>query len=367
MKRAKTSAGPSVLQLARLMKAQSGVEGRSAGGAPTADAAAAPCPPALTGGESVGKAKIDWCTLTWLPEPDEHIGATVQSLLLSIAGGRIQGEEAPGMYGYEFGVRYFVDVNGTRAHVGRVDYGGEFHKGRARLDLSGSACQLVNDWLALRTWAGRQWEVKLTRVDLAVDCLLGEFTVEDARDWYLAGDFNAGGRMPRHSTPGDWLTPQTVHGRTLEVGRRENGKMCRVYEKGRQLGDSASSWTRFEVEWRNNDRDLPLDVLTDCDRYFAGAYKCLQRLLDAMPERIPTHQKEGEIALEKLTVHARSAYGCLIDVLRVKLSASEVLDALARPGVPGRLLKSSLAEFMTAASPLHHLKDRSNETKHHRL
>jgi phage replication initiation protein len=267
------------------------------------------------------------------------------------------------MFGYESGIRFFMDVNGTACAVGRVDYGGLHHKGRARLDLSGSCCQLVKDWLALQTWVGQQPAVKITRVDLAVDCLMGEFTVETARDWYLAGEFRAGtsGAMPRHSTPGDWLTPETVYGRTLEVGRRENGKMCRVYEKGRQLGDAASSWTRFEVEWRNNDRDLPLDVLTDCDKYFAGAYKCLQLLLDAMPERIATHQKEGEIVLEKLTVHASTSYGKLIDVLRLKLTASEVLDVLSRPGIPGRLEKSSLAAFNLAASPSAYFKEKRYE------
>lgn len=329
-----------------------------------------PSPPSLTGGGRVTNvAKVDWLTVTWRPEPDEHISATIRSLFLSVVGDRVQGIEAPGMYGYASGIRFFVDVNGTQCAVGRVDYGGNHHKGRARLDLSGSCCQLVKDWVALQTWCGQQPAVKITRVDLAVDCLLGEYTVDVAREWYLDGEFRAGtsSRMPRHSTPGDWLTAESLHGRTLEIGRRENGKMCRVYEKGRQLGDSASSWTRFEVEWRNNERDLPLDVLTECDKYFAGAYRCLQVLIDAMPEAIPLHEAEGEIALDKLTVHARSAYGCLIDVLRVKLTASEVLDVLSRPGIPGRLQKSSLAEFHAAVSPAAFLKDRHEQAQRNRL
>lgn len=320
-------------------------------------------PPLLTGGEThlpgsavalrgpvSGDAKVDWCTVTWLPEPDECIGPTILSLLWSVIGSGVRSLPCGGMYGYEFGVRYFVDLAGTPHHIGRVDWGG-MHKGRARLDLYGSACGVVRDWFAVRLWVSQQFDVKLTRVDLAVDCLMGEYSVEDAVEWYQAGDFSAsvGGRPPRHSLVGDWLNP--VYGRTLEVGRRQNGKMCRIYEKGRQLGDSLSPWVRFEVEIRNNERDLPLDVLTECGRYFVGAYRCLERVLDAAATRIACRTKEQQISLRRLAWHAKSSYGHLIDVLRLRLSAAEVLDALARPGIPGRLSKSSLAEFINADSP----------------
>jgi phage replication initiation protein len=306
-------------------------------------------PPALTGGESPARAKVDWLTVTWYPEPDEHIPQTIHSLLVSVLG-NVSGVDAPGMFGYERGARFFIPLDdGKEHHVARVDYGGTHHKMRARLDLSGTACARVRDWFALQAWIAEQFDYKLTRVDLAVDCLEGEFDVEDARDWYLAGEFNAGGRMPRHSTPGDWLQPK--HGRTLEVGRRENGKMLRAYEKGRQLGDHSSPWTRFEVELRNIDRDLPLDVLIDCDRYFVGAYKCLQRLLDVAGERIPTHQKEGEIVIEKLIEYSRTSYGTLVHTLRGYLSAGDLLDAISRPGTPKRLEKASLAGFQPTGSP----------------
>ena len=270
------------------------------------------------------------------------------------------------MFGYQSGVRFFIDLDGSPQHVARVDFGGNHHKMRARLDMSGSACSQVKEWTGVQDWISRLFDYKLTRVDLAVDCLMGEFGVDHAVEWFHAGEFHAGGRRPRHSTPGDWLDPH--YGRTLEIGRRENGKMLRCYEKGRQLGDSASPWTRFEVELRNIDRDIPLDVLTDRDRYFTGAYKCLARILEAAAERIRTHQKEGEIALEKLTVHARSSYGQLLHVLRLKLSASEVLDELSRPGIPKRLGKASLGGFIQSGSiPDLHQKETSHENQRHRI
>ena len=307
------------------------------------------CPPALTGGESLQTgAKVDWLTMTWYPDPDEYIPATVHAWLTDHLGG-VMGEEVNGMFGYERGVRFYVPMSGSAVHVARVDYGGAHHGGRARLDISGAGCSRVLSWLSLQNLLQSLADSRLTRVDLAVDALNGEFTVEDAVHWYQAGDFNAGGRMPRHSLVGDWLDPK--HGRTLEVGRRENGKMLRCYEKGRQLGDQSSSWTRFEVEIRNNDRDIPFDILTNADSYFVGAYRCLERILDAAAERIKTHQKEGSISLDQLVTYAKSAYGQLFHVLRAQLTADEVLSSLSRPGVPKRLERASLGGFSIGSPP----------------
>jgi len=318
------------------------------------------CPPALTGGEKMGPqgAKVDWFTLTWLPVRDVNpdtgecddpgaLPRDLWALLSGWAGGSVVGQECAGRYGYTLGVAFSVVCHGSLVPIGRLDWGGTRHGGRARFDLSGSGCSRISRWGDVHGWAANLAAATITRVDLAVDCLMGEFGVDDAVAWLRAGEFRAAGsgRDPRHSTPGDWLDPQHPYGRTLEVGRRENGKMLRAYEKGRQLGDTVSPWTRFEVEIRNNDRDIPLDVIVQCDRYFVGAYKCLERLLDVAGERIATHQKEGEIALGRLVVHSRSAYGQLVDVLRLKLTAGEVLDVLARPGLPRRLQKSSLVAF----------------------
>lgn len=128
--------------------------------------------------------------------------------------------------------------------------------------------------------------------------------------------------------------------------------MLRCYEKGKQLGDQSSSWVRFEVELRNNDRDLPFDVLTRCDEYFVGAYRCLERVLDAAGERIKTHQKEGEIALEVMRGYARDGYGQLVHVMRVLgLSAEAIVEEISRPGVPRRLERAALGGFLNGSPP----------------
>lgn len=313
--------------------------------------------PSLTGGERVDefrkvkrglfnpRAVVDWLTVTWWADPDIAIEQTCRELLWCLIGPVTMLEEH-GMLGYEKGCRYYVEHEGTSIPIARVDWGGTYHGGRARFDLSGSACYLVERWDAFVAWCQQQPQYKLTRVDLAVDCLEGEYTVDDAVCWYRAGEFNAGGRPPRHELLGDWLEPR--YGRTLTVGRRENGKMLRAYEKGRQLGDSMSSWTRFEVELRNVDRALPLDVLLDPDTYFAGAYRCLQRLLDVEASRIKTDQRLTEISLGRLVEHARIAYGQMVTVLRARLTMAEVLDEIARPGIPKRLHRASLSWWQPA-------------------
>lgn len=314
-------------------------------------------PSAVTLGESSQaqrqRAKVDWLTATWKPEPDEHVPATVLDLLRGL-GLPVHAEDGPGHFGFAHGARLYVLLDdGAHHQVALLDWGGDRMRGRARLDLSGSACSRVADWKPMQDWLGAQWETTITRVDLAVDCLQGEFTVDDGVVWLKAGEFTTGGRPPRHSTPGDWLSPKPYYGRTLEIGRRENGKMLRAYEKGLQLKPgSGDKWTRFEVEIRNKDRDIPLDVLTRCDHYFSGAYTCLSQILDALPERIATHQKEGELSAEWLTELCAVSYGKFVGTMRLCMDADELLDLISRPGVPRRLEKAILAGYQPGSPPV---------------
>jgi phage replication initiation protein len=318
--------------------------GRWASGSAAAGQRPAPCPPSLTGGESLDRAKVDWLTCTFQPELGEILDLNIMEWLSPLLGG-CGAETVNGMHCYLNGLRFWAVEDGTSIHLGRLDWGGDARGGRARLELSGAGSSRVRNFVALRRELEALTDCKITRVDLAVDALHGEFGVEDVVDWYQSGDFNMGGRNPRHSLIGDWLAPK--HGRTFEVGRRENGKMMRAYEKGRQLGDQSSLWTRFEVEIRNNDRDIPFEVLTDSDSYFVGAYKCLERILDAAGTRIKTHQKEGEISLETLVAHAQNGYGRVLNVMRLTgVSCDDIVDQISRPGIPSRLERASLGGFL---------------------
>lgn len=318
---------------------------------------------------------MDWLTATFACGPfvdtetgeifdPDHLARQVWSELAAWVGPGVVGQETHGRYGYAHGVAFSFVLHGSLVPIGRLDWGGERMGNRARLDISGAGCSRIKAWRDVRTWCEQQTALVVTRIDLAVDLLQGEFTPTDALDAYHAGAFRAEGQgmQPRHSMPGDWENPAYLAGvgrrwgRTLEIGRRENGKMCRVYEKGRQLGDSDSDWTRVEVEWRNNDRVLPLAMLTDCDAFFAGAYEVCAQLLPVAAERVPTHQAEGEIALQRAIELTRAAYGQVVGVLKRKLSGDEIVALLAREGLPRRLQRSALAAFEHSGADA--LKDR---------
>lgn len=311
------------------------------------------CPPVLIGGEETVAAKVDWLTCTFLPELGELVDRNIADWLFPLLGGA-GGETVNGFHQYENGLRFWHVADGSVINLGRLDWGGQARAGRARLELTGHGCARVTDWRELRSRIEALSECTLTRVDLAVDLLEGQFDVDDAVEWYRGGDFRAGtsGKQPSHSTIGDWLDDEHPLGRTLMVGKRANGKMCRVYEKGRQLGDQASEWVRFEVELRNNDRDLPFEILTDCDTYFVGAYRCLERVISVAGTRIATHQKEGEIALEVMSGFARTGYGQVLNVLRATgLSFEQVFQEIARPGIPKRLERAALGGFVNGSPP----------------
>jgi phage replication initiation protein len=138
------------------------------------------CPPALTGGESPEKSifgvVVDWLTFTFLPAPDELVPRQFFDWLNSNLIKKVQAIDVPGMLGYEFGVKFFVMLDdGKEHHIGRLDWGGSFHKQRARFDLSGSGCALVKDWAAMQDFVGTFFDWSLTRVDLAADFIDGEY------------------------------------------------------------------------------------------------------------------------------------------------------------------------------------------------
>ena len=100
-------------------------------------------------------------------------------------------------------------------------------------------------------------------------------SIATALQWRDAGEFAANGRPPRSKLIDDLGSGE---GKTLYVGNRKNGKLCRVYEKGRQLGNPSSPWVRVEVEFRNKSRVIPWDTLINPGHYLAGAYPCFAYL-----------------------------------------------------------------------------------------
>jgi phage replication initiation protein len=128
--------------------------------------------------------------------------------------------------------------------------------GTAFLSLPGEACSLVKDWQLVKQFLEGTLKAKITRWDGAVDDIDGFNTVNNSVELYLSGAFNAGGNKPSCNLNGNWIEPDGK-GRTFYVGKRKNGKLLRVYEKGMQLGTLWDPWVRWEVELHNKDRIIP--------------------------------------------------------------------------------------------------------------
>lgn len=255
---------------------------------------------------------IDWCSATFVFDPASL--PVFMAELSRVLGLQLCIRDKRSRPGFKEGVVIEGLVELRLAPVAVLAWGGESQKGRALLELSGACCACVCDWRSMRDFVESLPEARLTRVDVAVDLHDGQFTVDDCRAWYEAGEFAFKQRKaPTSSFAGDWIGLN--EGRTFYVGKAKNGKALRCYEKGKQLGDAASSWVRFEVQFGNRDRELPFDVLTDPERFFVGAYPALQRLLDVAGDRIATLSKTSEVSIAHLLKHTRLAYGKVIDMM----------------------------------------------------
>jgi phage replication initiation protein len=199
--------------------------------------------------------------------------------------------------------------------------------------------------------------VKLTRVDIALDDFAGATGFEHARSAYIGGDFITRGKPPvcGEIRSGGVMVGDTIDyqgGSTFTVGTRAGGKLYRGYEKGKQQGDPASLWFRHEVELRSANREIPLHVLTDPDRYFAGFYPYTAEVLQiakaaaVVPSVIPCKRRDiqaakrtAQAALAASIENLKRVGGGVINVLREScgMTDSEITNLLIRDAVPRSL------------------------------
>lgn len=238
---------------------------------------------------------------------------------------------------------YTTRVNlGERAEYGLIAYGGDKQRGTVHVELNATACAHISDWQIVQQW-GETSGAKITRVDLAHDDLQAEIiSIAIARAWYDAGEFTTSGRPPDAHLIDDMGSGK---GKTLYIGARANGKMLRVYEKGRQLGDSSSPWVRVELELRNKSRILPWDILTTPATYLAGGYPCLA-YLSTIQDKIRTITKAVQITLGSMLRNLSIVGGKSFNVLRQVYAGDDtaLLNAITRDGIPRRLV--NYADFL---------------------
>jgi len=303
--------------------------------------------------EKAQLAFIDFLTVTipsrhkfWYDKFDGSAGdlaSVVQYYFLNPLGLVHDHDIKGGRNGYKNHWRIQVKTHDKKLEtVGFFAFGG--NNDTICISLTGAACQTLNqDSFSFIREFIEELQGKITRIDLAHDCLNGEVDLKTVRHWYDSGLFRA-------STRGKYPDCQFIDdcgsgkGCTLYVGSRESGKYFRAYEKGKQLGDKTSTWVRLELEILSKKRGIPYEILDKVSEYLSGGYDCLKYLSNEQ-SKIKTLQKSEQISYHHLEQYAKQSYGRFIDVmLQVYGGCPElVVEQLRRDdALPKRLIPASI-------------------------
>ncbi|WP_242007108.1 replication initiation factor domain-containing protein [Vibrio cincinnatiensis] len=256
-------------------------------------------------------------------------------------------ERRGGFSGYSHSAKLLC--NGTQAGLvawGAANFG-------YYVSFSGTGCAAVK-MDVLHKALQQMPSVKITRVDIAFDDFQGSVSVPYLREQYENGDFITRGTPPSYCyiesgslVPSDFKKKYGVvpdKGCTFYVGQRQNGKMFRGYEKGKQLDSKEyPDWVRHEVQIGNKSRIIPLDVLINSDSYFAGAYPALASILeDVEPVSISTSKIIVNAQLDKYLDVAKKQYGKFINFLSLIYDNPEIVikkmtSGLTIHDIPDRL------------------------------
>ncbi|MDP3798879.1 MAG: replication initiation factor domain-containing protein [Polaromonas sp.] len=233
-----------------------------------------------------------------LDTDDENL-AHLMALKFAELLGYTLGDHRPGRDYYD---HTFTIMNPLGQEVASVSGGGESQRDTFCFTLKGEGC----------TYARHGWEKrvseffgdlfpKITRIDLARDCWEhGQLSIEAAVKAYADHAFSYQNRLPSYTQHGCWIDG---HSRTFQVGKRESGKLIRVYEKGHQFGMMDDQWVRAEVELRSVNRVIPWAALLKPGEYFAGAYEFCHWLVhqgmdNIQPARVKTATKTAVVSVE---------------------------------------------------------------------
>lgn len=295
-------------------------------------------------------ANIDYLTFTFASEVfgvgDAEVIGKLSYLLQRAVGLIVDQDVMMGKKNYykrSYPLRY-PGVGTPHRELGFVAIGG--NRDTVCVSIKGFGCASISDdgYARLATLL-RLMDARITRTDLAYDDFEGIHSVdwalqqwEDSMDGVSNG-FKCWGKVPSMNQHGNWQRPDGS-GRTIEIGKRKSSKFCRIYEKGKQLGDPESLWTRLEVEFKASDRVIPYDILTNPGSYLAGAYPCLSWVNEAQ-SKIKMIVKVAKLTYEAMKKNIRAQMGGFVNymVQGLGLSPEQIIKDLSRPaGIPRRLI-----------------------------
>ena len=294
---------------------------------------------------------IDWISITMQSDTFDNAKSTGQVLehfrqsaiienaahvLKDIFGFELQGENKNG--------RNFYDRSFNLAHnAGFICIGGQNET--VMISINGTGCTYgKNGWEEhLHAWLNLfARDFKITRVDLAHDDLYGEYT---DIDWFnkqhTIGGFTLGGRPPSVEWRGDWKKPNGK-GRTLYIGSRQSSKLCRIYEKGKQLGDTGSNWLRTEVQYSSRGMLISSDVLIKANEFFSVTYPCFSIFeFEGEARKFERIEQQDLMTWDQAIELVKNQYGRYLhffrDVFENDTALLDVLTDIKNTAVPERI------------------------------
>ncbi|MDP4984431.1 replication initiation factor domain-containing protein [Pseudoalteromonas tunicata] len=206
-----------------------------------------------------------------------------------------------------------------------------------KVHLSGQGCEVLarfeDAFVQLVTW-GQQLNGKLMGVHIALDDQSGKYNL----DWVTKA-FGRKNYFPKSGPRPEKGILKNKEGKSFQIGKDNSPKNILIYEKGKQLNLPTSdplykNWTRHEVRFKNIKRQpLPLDMLTQPDGYFVGAYKANKALLKGV-EPLSIEQvainKTAKSICDKVLYAKRQCGKTLGTLVHIGFSPENILKATAR-------------------------------------
>lgn len=314
-------------------------------------------------------ALIDYLTFTF------HLDSVIEYYKQRIIGDNEMIQAASSLLNdiFGFGISHQLPGKGkffyqSYYHLGPTDAAyGTFHFGGQRdtmlVDLNAVGCQASKkDWeLRLYLFLSDAIKPRITRCDVAHDFFNGEYTPDRGLSDHAKGLFDRHNVRPKIECRGTAWHDEDHTGKTLYIGRRSSSQLCRIYEKGKKLGDKSSNWVRFEVEFRKHDCVIPLDILIYPGQYLGGAFPIGEQIFTSAASRIETSTKIVNLNFEQREFHARNQVGRMVRFyVDLGLPDSEIVKRLC--GEEGKYPKGlNPAEYDCEAIKSYYLHDRGFE------
>lgn len=276
---------------------------------------------------------------------DTQIVCDLSRFLVGVFGYGVIAERPKGLYFYQRG----FDLGAADKQWGQVCIGGQADTVMVSIQAQGLLAAKPGWEKRLYDFATKIPNSRLTRIDLAHDAFNSPKSLTDYFQMYIADLFSLSWRRPSVEKRGDWVN-ENDKGRTLYIGKRESGKLLRIYEKGLQLGGGFSkmfpNWVRVELELHNEQRDLPWDILLKPGSYLAGSYPALQTICTEQ-EVIETRKKSSKLTVDRLIEVTRHQFGRYIHFVSSLFGIEQAFQILTddKDQTPKRLDHDDYASF----------------------